>query len=163
MAIPTLFIASILACSALAQTVTLPSCAQSCVTLFTTGSSIAGCNQVDVACICSSSDFLNNIACCLASQCDAADQATAVEYAQQICKTANVSVPDAVSCVSSSTSATATASATSASTSTKTSSQAAATTTTAATAAATKNAGSHNTAGSGAGMVGGLIAVLALI
>ncbi|KAM0258366.1 hypothetical protein ACHAQJ_003841 [Trichoderma viride] len=90
----------------------IPSCATGCVTKFTTGSSIAGCQQLDIACICKNSDFLDGIACCLTTACDAASQTQAVKYAQQICSSAGVSTPDQVVCKenSSSQSETATAS-----------------------------------------------------
>ncbi|PNP52603.1 hypothetical protein THARTR1_06768 [Trichoderma harzianum] len=76
----------------------IPSCATGCVTQFTTGTSIAGCGQLDIACICKNADFLSGIACCLASSCDAAAQTQAVQYAKQICSSAGVSTPDQVVC-----------------------------------------------------------------
>ncbi|KAJ8070296.1 hypothetical protein OCU04_000678 [Sclerotinia nivalis] len=79
----------------------LPTCAQSCVTRYTSGSEIGGCTNLDVACICSNSSFLSGIACCLADACEAADEATAVAYAQNLCRTAGVTnLPSAVSCAS---------------------------------------------------------------
>lgn len=109
----------------------LPTCAQSCVTRYTSGSEIGGCTNLDVACICSNSSFLSGIACCLADACEAADEATAVAYAQNLCRTAGVTnLPSAVSCAStaSSTASGASSSATGASSST-TSGSAGATTT----------------------------------
>ncbi|EHK17428.1 uncharacterized protein TRIVIDRAFT_111486 [Trichoderma virens Gv29-8] len=82
---------------AAAQT-TIPTCATGCVTQFTTGSSIAGCGQLDIKCICQNADFLSGIACCLASACDQSAQTQAVAYAKQICSSAGVSVPDQVVC-----------------------------------------------------------------
>ncbi|KAL6816096.1 hypothetical protein V8C40DRAFT_254459 [Trichoderma camerunense] len=76
----------------------IPTCATGCVTQFTTGTSIAGCGQLDIACICKNADFLNGIACCLASACDQAAQTQAVNYAKQICSSAGVSTPDSVVC-----------------------------------------------------------------
>ncbi|KAL7780849.1 hypothetical protein V8C43DRAFT_311582 [Trichoderma afarasin] len=76
----------------------IPTCATGCVTQFTTGTSIAGCGQLDIACICKNADFLNGIACCLASSCDQAAQTQAVNYAKQICSSAGVSTPDSVVC-----------------------------------------------------------------
>lgn len=83
---------------AAAQLEGLPTCAQGCVTQFTTGSNIGGCPQLDVKCICSSEDFLSGIACCLASACSAADQKTAVQFAASLCQTQGVTVPSSVSC-----------------------------------------------------------------
>ncbi|RAL63131.1 hypothetical protein DID88_004213 [Monilinia fructigena] len=65
----------------------LPTCAQSCVTQYTSGSQIAGCANLDIACICSNDSFLSGIACCLAAACEAADEQIAVAYAQNLCKT----------------------------------------------------------------------------
>ncbi|KAK1975497.1 hypothetical protein LZ30DRAFT_605506 [Colletotrichum cereale] len=90
-------VAIALAGLAAAQT-DLPTCAQSCVTQFTSGNAIAGCSNLDVKCICSNENFLNGIACCLAGACPEADQKTAVKYAQNICTGAGVSVPDQVIC-----------------------------------------------------------------
>ncbi|KAH6608614.1 hypothetical protein Trco_001960 [Trichoderma cornu-damae] len=89
-----------------------------CVTKFTTGTSIAGCQQLDIGCICKNADFLNGIACCLSTSCDKASQDQAVQYAKQICSSAGVSTPDQVVCKdnSSSQSETTAAAATSAST-----------------------------------------------
>ncbi|KAL7803603.1 hypothetical protein V8C44DRAFT_343625 [Trichoderma aethiopicum] len=101
----------------------IPDCATSCVTKYTTGTSIAGCGQLDIACICKNDDFLNGIACCLASACDKDGQAQAVKYAKQICSSAGVSTPDNVVCnENSSSSATESATATDDSSSTATTS-----------------------------------------
>jgi hypothetical protein len=115
---------------------------------------------VDVACICSNKDFLTNIACCLVGVCDQADQDAATTYAHQICASNGVTnLPPAVSCASSVTSSTATA--TGSSTVSTTTSQASATTSASSSSpAATKNAGPHNVAGVGAGILGGLAAVM---
>ncbi|KAM0511170.1 hypothetical protein ACHAPE_010121 [Trichoderma viride] len=80
----------------------LPSCATGCVTKFTTGSAIGGCQQLDIGCICKNADFLNGIACCLADACSKSDQDKAVSFAQQICSSAGVSTPDTVVCKDSS-------------------------------------------------------------
>ncbi|KAL7946026.1 hypothetical protein V8C42DRAFT_322253 [Trichoderma barbatum] len=76
----------------------IPDCATGCVTKFTTGTSIAGCGQLDIACICKNADFLSGIACCLSSACDKDSQTQAVKYAKQICSSAGVSTPDEVVC-----------------------------------------------------------------
>ncbi|KAK1249231.1 hypothetical protein MKX07_002747 [Trichoderma sp. CBMAI-0711] len=90
----------------------IPDCATGCVTKYTTGTSIAGCGQLDIACICKNADFLNGIACCLTSACDKDGQAAAVKYAKQICSSAGVSTPDDVVCNENSSSATESATAT---------------------------------------------------
>ncbi|PTB39517.1 uncharacterized protein TrAFT101_007704 [Trichoderma asperellum] len=84
----------------------LPSCATGCVTKFTTGTAIGGCQQLDIGCICKNADFLNGIACCLADACSKSDQDKAVSFAQQICSSAGVSTPDQVVCKDSSSSQT---------------------------------------------------------
>ncbi|RFU36122.1 hypothetical protein B7463_g240, partial [Scytalidium lignicola] len=96
-----LAVATALAGSVVGQSISdLPTCAQSCVTQFTSGSSIGGCSGIDIACICSSPSFLSNIACCLAGACNQADQVAATNFAQSLCKTAGVTnLPDAVSCL----------------------------------------------------------------
>ncbi|PTB76190.1 hypothetical protein M440DRAFT_1401645 [Trichoderma longibrachiatum ATCC 18648] len=137
----------------------IPDCATSCVTKYTTGTSIAGCGQLDIACICKNDDFLNGIACCLASACDKDGQAQAVKYAKQICSSAGVSTPDNVVCnENSSSSATESATATDDSSSTATTGSSESTTaessseTTAtdnsSSAAATTNSASRTTASS---------------
>ncbi|KAK1241436.1 hypothetical protein MKX08_001410 [Trichoderma sp. CBMAI-0020] len=80
----------------------LPTCATGCVTKFTTGTAIGGCQQLDIGCICKNADFLNGIACCLADACSKSDQDKAVSFAQQICSSAGVSTPDTVVCKDSS-------------------------------------------------------------
>jgi hypothetical protein len=152
-----------------------------CVSDFTSGSQIAGCNSVDITCICSNKNFLSDIACCLVNVCSVADQQAATEYAQTLCRTNGVTnLPSAVSCAStatqSSTAAPSGSTATSGTSTTTTSTSAtgsAAThsTTTSGTAtgassstpAATKNAGPQNVAGVGAGILGGLVAAAALM
>jgi cobalamin biosynthesis Mg chelatase CobN len=147
--------------------------------MFTSGNQIGTCGNLDIQCICSNSSFLSSIACCLASACDAADQQAAVAYAKQICTTAGVTVPNAVSCVSSSTTATATSAVSSAgsptgpstgtsvasstSTAEASATSASATSASATSASATKNAGIQNAAGAGMSFAGGLAAVFALL
>jgi hypothetical protein len=108
---------------------------------------------------------LTNIACCLVGVCDQADQNAATTYAHQICASNGVTnLPPAVSCASSVTSSA--AAATGSSTVSTTTSPASATTSTATSATTstpatvTKNAGPHNVAGVGAGILGGLAAVM---
>jgi hypothetical protein len=124
------------------------------VTQYVTGGSIAGCGSLDIKCICSNSDFLDGIACCLAGVCSAADQEKAVTFAKQICTTNGVSVPDKVVCKSASTSAGSTS--TSAPASSSTSATVAPLTTTSSQAGAP-------TAGPAARLLGAAIAAVALL
>ncbi|KIN02449.1 hypothetical protein OIDMADRAFT_18318 [Oidiodendron maius Zn] len=95
----TLTLAVALATGAVAQLGTLPSCATTCLTQYTTGGQIAGCNKIDIKCICSNKDFLSGIACCLASSCSPADQEAAVQYAESLCSTNGVTnLPPSVTC-----------------------------------------------------------------
>ncbi|KAH7364193.1 hypothetical protein BKA65DRAFT_131739 [Rhexocercosporidium sp. MPI-PUGE-AT-0058] len=149
----------------------VPSCAQPCVNQFTTGggSEIAGCNRIDVACICSNKDFLSNIACCLVDKCSVADQQKATEYALAFCKANQVTgLPTAVSCASTATTGlpSSTNPAGPAITATGSSTSVAAnvaSTTRAGTTSTPLNAAPTNAAGLGAGIIGGLAAVVALL
>ncbi|KAG4430433.1 hypothetical protein IFR05_014088 [Cadophora sp. M221] len=153
----------------------VPSCAQPCVNQFTTGggSEIAGCNRIDVACICSNKDFLSNIACCLVDKCSVEDQQKATDYALAFCKANQVTgLPTAVSCASTASSTGVPTSTNSAATitsggssTTSTSSIAAnaASTTSSGTASTPTNAAPTNAAGVGARIIGGLAAVVALL
>ncbi|EQB48791.1 hypothetical protein CGLO_11946 [Colletotrichum gloeosporioides Cg-14] len=98
-----------------AQVQQLPTCAQTCVNKYTSGTAIAGCSNLDIKCICSNSGFLDGIACCLADACPKADQDTAVKYAKDICTGAGVTVPDQVVCKSANATASGSAAATGAS------------------------------------------------
>ncbi|KAI8629273.1 hypothetical protein F5Y19DRAFT_95634 [Xylariaceae sp. FL1651] len=127
----------------------LPDCAKNCLAKFTTGDSIGDCSRLDAKCICSSSSFINGIACCLAGVCNAADQQSAVNYAVNFCDTQGVTnLPTSVTCVSSSaTSTTAPASSTTAPPATT----------------ATPNFGVPVGLGSNANLCGGLLAALAML
>ncbi|KOS16777.1 Cell wall protein 1 [Escovopsis weberi] len=79
----------------------LPSCAKSCVNDYVgvgSTSIIAGCKALDVACICSNSNFISDLSCCLSDACGEADQKAAVEFAAQICSSAGVKTPNQVVC-----------------------------------------------------------------
>ncbi|KEY74087.1 hypothetical protein S7711_05339 [Stachybotrys chartarum IBT 7711] len=69
-----------------------------CVNQFTSGQQIAGCQQLDIACICGNENFLSDIACCVADTCDEAGQEAAVEYARQICSAQGIDTPEDVVC-----------------------------------------------------------------
>ncbi|KAL5320941.1 hypothetical protein ACEPPN_011751 [Leptodophora sp. 'Broadleaf-Isolate-01'] len=165
-----LAVASALACLASAQVSGgVPSCA------FTTagGSEIAGCNRIDAACICSNKDFLSNIACCLVDKCNVEDQQKATDYALAFCRANQVTgLPTAVSCASTASTGMPTStnsspatitSGGSSTTSTGSIAANAASTTTSGTASTPTNAAPTNAAGVGAGIIGGLAAVVALL
>ncbi|KAH7417307.1 hypothetical protein BKA64DRAFT_769230 [Cadophora sp. MPI-SDFR-AT-0126] len=175
-----LAVASALVSLTIAQGVsgTLPSCAQPCVNQFTSagGSEIAGCNRIDVACICSNKDFLSGIACCLVDKCNVEDQQKATDYALAFCRANQVTgLPTAVSCISTATASTGTPTSTGSAAATITSSGSsptssassvganAASTTSSGTTSAPTNAAPTNAARVGAGIMGGLAAVVALL
>ncbi|KAK0119181.1 hypothetical protein ONS95_008038 [Cadophora gregata] len=164
-----LTVASALVSLISAQGVTggVPACAQPCINQFTSngGSTIAGCNRIDATCICANKDFLGGIACCLVDKCNLDDQKAATEYALAFCKANQVTgLPTAVSCASTATASTGNPTATGSAAATITSSGAnAASTTASGTTSAPANAAPTNAARLGAGIMGGLVAVVALM
>lgn len=70
---------------------------------WTSGNNVAGCKQLEIKCVCANKDFLDGVACCLEDACDQAGKDAAVQFAQQICSTAGVDVPDKVVCKKTST------------------------------------------------------------
>ena len=46
----------------------LPRCAYGCVT------NLGGCNQLDITCICSDTELISGLACCVSKECDTEDQ-----------------------------------------------------------------------------------------
>ncbi|CAM1506852.1 Fc.00g064930.m01.CDS01 [Cosmosporella sp. VM-42] len=93
-----IFSIALLAGLVAAQSNSVPSCAAPCLNEYTSGNNIAGCKNGAVKCICENDDFLDGIACCLDQRCDEKGKAAAVKFAQQICSTAGVTVPDEVVC-----------------------------------------------------------------
>ncbi|KFZ13360.1 hypothetical protein V501_03746 [Pseudogymnoascus sp. VKM F-4519 (FW-2642)] len=149
----------------------VPDCAKPCVTQFTSGSSIAGCNNLNTNCICSNKDFLSNIACCLIDKCDEAGRNAAIAYAKSICATADppVEVPSEVVCNSSSSSsskgaaaATTGGSTTGGTTQAPTTGTTSTPTTTAQT-SSSSGAAMVNLGSSGMGLAGGFAAALVLL
>lgn len=134
---------------------------------YTTGNAIAGCKNGNVKCICENEDFLNGIACCLTDACDDAGKAAAVKFAQQICSTAGVTVPEEVTCNNSSATESAAASASASSSSAAaaasgtTASEAAAGTASAPAVSSTSPAAAAGLGGAGVG--GAVGAVLAMM
>ncbi|KAK0315844.1 hypothetical protein LTR01_001144 [Friedmanniomyces endolithicus] len=71
----------------------LPACAGNCVTSF------GNCAQLAVGCICSDTTLLANLACCVGSNCDAADQNTTITFADALCAGQSVTnLPQAATC-----------------------------------------------------------------
>ncbi|KUL83653.1 hypothetical protein ZTR_11046 [Talaromyces verruculosus] len=72
----------------------LPPCAQGCAT-----NAIPASCGLDVKCICSASSFITSVSCCVATACDAADQQTTIQFAEQLCAGAGVTnIPSAAGC-----------------------------------------------------------------
>lgn len=76
----------------------LPPCAASCAT---GGLSATGCNLLDVACICKSSAFIDSLVPCIKTNCNAADQQTTIQFAQNLCAGAGVTLSNAAAMLSS--------------------------------------------------------------
>ncbi|KAK7748655.1 hypothetical protein SLS53_000676, partial [Cytospora paraplurivora] len=154
---------------------------KSCAAEQFTSGSYDGC-RTDPKCICSNQDFLGTISCCLVDACDAADQAKAITFAQEICQANGVTVASTATCstaaasgtasgtaASTSASTTATGIAESSTTATDTTTSTAATTSgsaagTAASTSASKAWAPRETAAVGMNVLGGLAAAgLALL
>ncbi|TVY54076.1 GPI-anchored CFEM domain protein [Lachnellula cervina] len=72
---------------------------ESWATQFTTGTTVGGRTALDIPCICASSGFLDNIACCFAASCNSRDQAATVAFAKNLCTTSGATnVSSAVVC-----------------------------------------------------------------
>jgi hypothetical protein len=155
---------------------------ETCAAGFTTPGLVAGCPLANVACICSNSTFISSISCCLAANCDQADQQQAINFADQLCSDNGVTVATAVICLTGSSTATVSTTTTSSTTgassnltTTKTASTTTkvSTTTTAGSTTPTKASSSasavttggatQNRAGVGVGFAGGLLAALAFL
>jgi hypothetical protein len=65
----TLTAVALLSTLAAAQIPGLPSCAAGCV-----GSSFGSCSSLDVKCICSSTELLSGLSCCVSTACSVEDQ-----------------------------------------------------------------------------------------
>lgn len=79
-----------------AQSSNIPSCAQDCISQYTSGGNpIGNCTGLDVACICRNSTFINQVSCCVGDSCDdSSDRDNAINYARGICSAAGVSISD---------------------------------------------------------------------
>jgi hypothetical protein len=74
----------------------VPSCAQDCISQYTSGGSqIGNCTGLDVACICRNSTFVQQVSCCVDDSCDDSnDRTSAIDYARGICSAAGVQISD---------------------------------------------------------------------
>merc|ERR1712070_1082880 len=73
----------------------LPSCAFGCAT------NLGGCNQLDINCICSDSELISGLACCVSKECDTADQDKTIQFAQNLCGGEGVdNLPTSATCAS---------------------------------------------------------------
>ncbi|KAL7275512.1 hypothetical protein RUND412_001536 [Rhizina undulata] len=66
-----------------------PSCALTCLT---EGLAASGCSITDFACACASTSFVDGSATCIQGACDAADQLTARDVSDALCKSAGVTL-----------------------------------------------------------------------
>ncbi|KIW06668.1 uncharacterized protein PV09_02374 [Verruconis gallopava] len=80
----------------------LPSCGYSCISVGVSGS---GCSTTDIACLCKSSSWISELACCVSKSCDAADQQSIASIAEGYCSSAGVTTTLQATCASSATSA----------------------------------------------------------
>ncbi|KAJ5083799.1 hypothetical protein N7456_013226 [Penicillium angulare] len=100
--------------AATAQLGDLPTCAESCAT-----DAVPSSCGIDVACICNSSSFLADIACCIVGKCDEADQEKTLKAAKKICAAGGVTdIPTTVACTTGSAASAASTASTTSTTST---------------------------------------------
>merc|ERR1712070_471377 len=60
-----------------------------------------GCNQLDITCICSDSELISGLACCVSKECDTADQDKTIQFAQNLCGGEGVdNLPTSATCAS---------------------------------------------------------------
>ncbi|KAI4747031.1 hypothetical protein E4T50_02677 [Aureobasidium sp. EXF-12298] len=79
---------------ATAQSGSIPTCAQTCISQALPGN----CN-LDPKCICADASFISTISCCVSTACDVTGQQAALSYAKQICAPVGVTnLPTAASC-----------------------------------------------------------------
>ena len=70
------------------------------MTEFVTAGAIAGCGAYDAKCICENNDFISEISCCLIDSCnDPEEQERTIRFAHEICASVDVTgLPDEVVC-----------------------------------------------------------------
>ncbi|ETI26817.1 hypothetical protein G647_10262 [Cladophialophora carrionii CBS 160.54] len=74
----------------------LPICAQQCLSNST--SAQKSCSVIDIACLCSSSTYVASLSCCLYTECNASEQALAIQFNKEECANVNETAPDFVGC-----------------------------------------------------------------
>ncbi|CAK1368076.1 unnamed protein product [Cercospora beticola] len=135
---------ALLASVALAQIPGLPSCAQGCITNY------GGCNQVDVACICSNQPLLETLSCCVSQNCDQSGIDEVISFANALCGSYGVTtLPTAATCAATASGPAPTGTQTSSASGSETSPA-----TTSAPAAGSNTEGSSTTSGAGAQTTG---------
>ncbi|KIW95762.1 uncharacterized protein Z519_02826 [Cladophialophora bantiana CBS 173.52] len=67
----------------------LPTCAVTCAL---NAISSTGCSATDAACVCQASSFLTGVYSCISTACNASDIAATLQFAEQYCGSAGVSI-----------------------------------------------------------------------
>ncbi|ORY00005.1 hypothetical protein BCR34DRAFT_117052 [Clohesyomyces aquaticus] len=78
---------------AVAQLTALPKCAQDCF-----GGNLGGCKDGDFKCVCSNSDLIASLSCCVAQKCSPTEQESTIKLAVGLCAAYQVTVPTSASC-----------------------------------------------------------------
>lgn len=76
----------------------LPQCAQDCLNDSAAEQAQGGCSAIDIKCLCSNSQYVGVLACCLDTKCSADDQKKAVDFNSGLCTRVNVSIPNFLGC-----------------------------------------------------------------
>ncbi|KAG6087289.1 hypothetical protein E4U30_007896 [Claviceps sp. LM220 group G6] len=76
----------------------IPKCAYSCVSSYITGTNIAGCAPADIACVCGNQEFLSGISCCLEKDCSKDDIKSTIDFAAGLCNASGVKTPKELIC-----------------------------------------------------------------
>ncbi|KAF1815558.1 hypothetical protein P152DRAFT_384125, partial [Eremomyces bilateralis CBS 781.70] len=62
------------------------------------GASFGGCGPIDIKCICSNEALISDLSCCVANRCSPEDQQATIDFAVNLCRTYQISVPTSASC-----------------------------------------------------------------
>ena len=76
----------------------LPRCAQDCLGDSASEKAQGGCSAIDIKCLCSNTQYINVLACCLDTKCSADDQKKAVDFNSGLCKRVNITIPNFLGC-----------------------------------------------------------------
>ncbi|KAG5946244.1 hypothetical protein E4U60_004386 [Claviceps pazoutovae] len=139
----------------------IPKCAYSCVSSYITGTNIAGCAPADIACVCGNQEFLSGISCCLEKDCSKDDIKSTIDFAAGLCNASGVKTPKELICKNNAASSGASSGAAAAATPTASGSQTSASGS-GAPAASKTNAAAAPYANAG-GVLGAVVAVVALL